>query len=223
MTGSALWMRAAVLTRFGSLALRRVEVAPPGPGEVRVRIRAAGVCGSDAKAQAGRNPLYPAAPVVLGHESVGVVESVGAGVRSRAAGRLGRRGRPAGPGRDLRSAPPARPVPARALRGDAAAGHDRHGAVLRTRERRTVAFEHRADAVGGFAGRPRMAPEAGHARHRASGLGRVVAVARQHRNDVGPEVGVVVPRLEHDDVDAEGSDLDRQRLAPALEGHFDAA
>ncbi|MEU6422915.1 alcohol dehydrogenase catalytic domain-containing protein [Streptomyces spiralis] len=79
--------RAAVLVKFGApLEIHEVEVADPGPDEVRVRILAAGVCGSDSKAQAGRNALYQEAPVVLGHESVGVVESVGAGVVSVAPG-----------------------------------------------------------------------------------------------------------------------------------------
>lgn len=72
------WTRAAVLTRFGApLEIREIELARPGPTEVRVRVRAAGVCGSDSKAQSGLNPLYPAPPVVLGHECVGVVEAVG--------------------------------------------------------------------------------------------------------------------------------------------------
>lgn len=79
--------RAAVLLEFGApLEIHEVEVADPGPDEVRVRILAAGVCGSDSKVQAGRNPLYPKTPVVLGHESVGVVESIGTGVTSVAPG-----------------------------------------------------------------------------------------------------------------------------------------
>lgn len=78
---------AAVLTQFGAdLEMREVEIAEPGPGEVRVRVLATGVCGSDSKLQAGGNPLYPAPPVIPGHECVGVVESVGDGVGSVAAG-----------------------------------------------------------------------------------------------------------------------------------------
>ncbi|MFC5950376.1 alcohol dehydrogenase catalytic domain-containing protein [Pseudonocardia lutea] len=80
-------MHAAVLSGFGSpLEVREVDLAPPGPGEVRVRIRASGICGSDAKVAAGLNPLYPEPGVVLGHESVGVVAEVGQGVDSVAVG-----------------------------------------------------------------------------------------------------------------------------------------
>lgn len=88
MTGDpAVLTRAAVLTEFGTdLEIREVEIADPGPMEVRVRIRAAGVCASDAKVRDGHNPLYRTPPVVLGHESVGVVESVGEGVSSVSAG-----------------------------------------------------------------------------------------------------------------------------------------
>jgi S-(hydroxymethyl)glutathione dehydrogenase/alcohol dehydrogenase len=80
-------MRAAVLTEFGApLVLREVDIEEPGPSEVRVRIKASGVCGSDAKVWAGRNPLYQHPPIVLGHESVGVVDAVGPGVHSVRAG-----------------------------------------------------------------------------------------------------------------------------------------
>ncbi|WP_327086659.1 alcohol dehydrogenase catalytic domain-containing protein [Nonomuraea sp. NBC_01738] len=76
-------MRAAVLTGYGKpLEIREVEVADPGPGEVRVRIRASGVCGSDLKAIDGKSPVVSRLPFILGHESAGVVESVGAGVRA---------------------------------------------------------------------------------------------------------------------------------------------
>ena len=76
-------MTAAVLTRFGApLEICSVEVADPQPGEVRVRIRASGVCGSDSKVLAGSNPTYSTPPIVLGHESVGVVDAVGEGVHS---------------------------------------------------------------------------------------------------------------------------------------------
>ncbi|MCG5211673.1 alcohol dehydrogenase catalytic domain-containing protein [Streptosporangium soli] len=71
-------MRAAVLTAFKSpLEVREVEIADPGPGEVRVRIAASGVCGSDIKALDGKSPIVRRPPYILGHESAGVVESVG--------------------------------------------------------------------------------------------------------------------------------------------------
>jgi S-(hydroxymethyl)glutathione dehydrogenase / alcohol dehydrogenase len=62
-----------------------VVVAPPQAGEVRVRIAASGVCGSDLHVLAGRSPVAKF-PVVLGHEGAGVVSEVGQGVTSVAAG-----------------------------------------------------------------------------------------------------------------------------------------
>ncbi|MGR6922937.1 alcohol dehydrogenase catalytic domain-containing protein [[Actinomadura] parvosata] len=74
-------MRAAVLTAFHApMELREAEIDDPGPGEVRVRIKASGVCGSDLKAIDGKSPVVSRLPYILGHESAGVVESVGAGV-----------------------------------------------------------------------------------------------------------------------------------------------
>lgn len=55
-----------------------LEVRDPGPGEVLVGVRAAGLCHSDLSVVDGTIP-FPV-PVVLGHEGAGVVEAVGAGV-----------------------------------------------------------------------------------------------------------------------------------------------
>lgn len=55
-----------------------LEVRDPGPGEVLVGIRAAGLCHSDLSVVDGTIP-FPV-PVVLGHEGAGVVEAVGTGV-----------------------------------------------------------------------------------------------------------------------------------------------
>ena len=65
--------------------LENVVVSPPQPGEVRVRIAASGVCGSDLHVLADRSPVAKF-PVVLGHEGAGVVVEVGQGVTSVAAG-----------------------------------------------------------------------------------------------------------------------------------------
>ena len=62
-----------------SVAVRDLEVRDPGPGEVRVRIAAAGVCHSDLSVVNGTIPFDT--PVVLGHEGAGIVEEVGEGVR----------------------------------------------------------------------------------------------------------------------------------------------
>jgi S-(hydroxymethyl)glutathione dehydrogenase/alcohol dehydrogenase len=75
-------MRAAVFRRPGvPLTLENVSIAPPGPGQVQVRITASGVCHSDLSALSGVFPL-PSGPHILGHEGTGIVDSVGDGVEA---------------------------------------------------------------------------------------------------------------------------------------------
>lgn len=57
----------------------------PGAGEVRIRVRACGVCRTDLHVVDGDLPMRRPS-VVPGHEIIGVVEALGAGVRSRALG-----------------------------------------------------------------------------------------------------------------------------------------
>jgi S-(hydroxymethyl)glutathione dehydrogenase/alcohol dehydrogenase len=72
-------MRAAVLhTIPGDLVIEEVTVRDPGPREVLVRTVAAGLCHSDLHFIEGKYPSP--VPVVLGHESAGIVEAVGEGV-----------------------------------------------------------------------------------------------------------------------------------------------
>lgn len=61
-----------------------IAVAPPGPGEVRVRVLASGVCHTDLHAQRGH--FGRDFPYLLGHEATGVVEAVGEGVTRPALG-----------------------------------------------------------------------------------------------------------------------------------------
>lgn len=71
-------VRAAVFTSPGKgLVTRRIASRAPGPGEVRVRVSCCTVCGSDLHTYLGhrRTPT----PTVLGHEILGVVESIGPG------------------------------------------------------------------------------------------------------------------------------------------------
>ncbi len=79
-------MKAAVLNGTDSPLVVRddIDIAAPGPGEVRIRIEASGVCHSDLSVQNGTIPLPT--PIVLGHEGAGVVEEVGDGVESVAYG-----------------------------------------------------------------------------------------------------------------------------------------
>ena len=72
-------IRAAVLERVGApLEVAELELAPPGPGEVLVRMHTCGVCHSDLNTIDGTAETR--CPAVLGHEGAGVVESTGAGV-----------------------------------------------------------------------------------------------------------------------------------------------
>ncbi len=74
-------MRAAVLREVGApLQIEEVELDEPGPGEVRVRIEAAGVCHSDLHYMTG--DLRALLPLVVGHEGAGIVEAVGPQARS---------------------------------------------------------------------------------------------------------------------------------------------
>jgi (R,R)-butanediol dehydrogenase/meso-butanediol dehydrogenase/diacetyl reductase len=77
---SAPHMRALVFRGHGSVAVESIAIPEPGPGEVLVRVSVCGVCGSDA-AEVDHGPVLSAPPVVLGHEFVGTIESVGEGVR----------------------------------------------------------------------------------------------------------------------------------------------
>ena len=73
-------IQAAVLERTGEpLVVQELDLAPPGPGEVLVALRASGICHSDHNAMDGTAETR--CPAVLGHEGAGVVEAVGAGVR----------------------------------------------------------------------------------------------------------------------------------------------
>lgn len=85
--------RAAVLREMGlptpyvtsqPLRIETVRLAPPGPGELLVRVRAAGLCHSDLSVIDGARPRVM--PMVLGHEAAGVVEACGDGVTAFAPG-----------------------------------------------------------------------------------------------------------------------------------------
>ena len=75
-------MNAAVVRSFGApLKLEEMPVPRPGYGEVLVKIAATGVCHTDLHAAAGDWPVKPSLPFVPGHEGVGRVAALGAGVR----------------------------------------------------------------------------------------------------------------------------------------------
>jgi Zn-dependent alcohol dehydrogenase len=79
-------MRAAVLEEPGA-PLRiadDIDIADPGPGQVRVRVRHCGVCHSDLSIIDGSFPSPM--PIILGHEAAGVVDALGPGVTGLAEG-----------------------------------------------------------------------------------------------------------------------------------------
>jgi alcohol dehydrogenase, propanol-preferring len=82
-------MRAMVLQRAGQrLALEERSEPVPGPGQIRVRIEACGVCRTDLHVVDGELP-DPPLPIIPGHEIVGVVEAAGEGVSLAPGSRVG--------------------------------------------------------------------------------------------------------------------------------------
>jgi Zn-dependent alcohol dehydrogenase len=78
-------IRAAVLPQTGAeVEVTDVDLAPPHPHEVLVRMGASGVCHSDLNAVDGTAETR--CPAVLGHEGAGVVEAIGQGVTAVAPG-----------------------------------------------------------------------------------------------------------------------------------------
>jgi len=77
-------MKALVYTGPERVEVREVAAPPPRAGAVKVRMHYCGVCGSDIGIFAGKHPRAKA-PLVLGHEFVGVVEEIGEGTRGRVA------------------------------------------------------------------------------------------------------------------------------------------
>ncbi|MBI5113802.1 MAG: zinc-dependent alcohol dehydrogenase [Rhodovulum sp.] len=76
-------MRAAVVRTLGQpLVCEEIPVPEPGPGQIQVKIAASGVCHTDLHAAEGDWPIKPNPPFVPGHEGVGYVSGVGAGVKT---------------------------------------------------------------------------------------------------------------------------------------------
>src|SRR5271168_4396562 len=75
--------RAVMFTKKGGPEVLRIvelPVEPPGAGQLRVRVRAAGVGASDLTMLAGKYRYAPKIPFVPGYEVAGVVDAIGAGV-----------------------------------------------------------------------------------------------------------------------------------------------
>ena len=74
-------MKAAVVHSFGQpLVIENVPIPVPGPGELRVKVMACGVCHTDLHAAEGDWPVKPQPPFIPGHEVAGIVSAIGPGV-----------------------------------------------------------------------------------------------------------------------------------------------
>lgn len=74
-------MHAAFVTGFGKpLEFRQTAIPTPGPGQILVKTEACGVCHTDLHAARGDWPVKPVPPFIPGHEGIGRVVALGAGV-----------------------------------------------------------------------------------------------------------------------------------------------
>lgn len=80
-------MKSIVIQQPNALAIEERPLPTPAAGEVRVKVKLAGICGSDSHIYRGHNP-FAKYPRVIGHEFFGVIDAVGEGVD---AARLGQR------------------------------------------------------------------------------------------------------------------------------------
>jgi propanol-preferring alcohol dehydrogenase len=79
--------RAAVVHEFGSpLTVEQVPMRELGPGQVRVKVEACGLCHTDIHAASGDWPIKPSPPFIPGHEGVGIVTELAPGVSEVAVG-----------------------------------------------------------------------------------------------------------------------------------------
>lgn len=79
-------MKALVLRQYNHFSYEEVPDPKPEAGEVLVRVRACGICGSDVHGMDGSTGRR-IPPLVMGHEAAGVIEALGAGVEGWSVGR----------------------------------------------------------------------------------------------------------------------------------------
>jgi threonine dehydrogenase-like Zn-dependent dehydrogenase len=77
-------MRAAVFEKKGKISLREVPKPNPGPGQALIRVTLTTICGTDVHIQRGEYPVKEG--LIVGHEPVGVIETLGPGVHGYAEG-----------------------------------------------------------------------------------------------------------------------------------------
>lgn len=79
--------RVAILDGPRRLSMRRAEIPEPGDGEVRIKVKWVGVCGSDVEAYRGtRRPEFISFPARLGHEVAGTIDKLGTNVEGLSLG-----------------------------------------------------------------------------------------------------------------------------------------
>lgn len=78
-------MKSIVIRQPNELVIEERARPEPAAGEVRVKVKLAGICGSDSHIYRGHNP-FAKYPRVIGHEFFGVIDAVGEGVKDRSVG-----------------------------------------------------------------------------------------------------------------------------------------
>jgi len=74
--------RVAVLNAPGDITMAHAEIPEPGDGEIRVKVKWVGICGSDLEAYRGtRKPEFLSTPARLGHEVAGTIDRIGPNVQ----------------------------------------------------------------------------------------------------------------------------------------------
>ena len=79
-------MKAAVAYGPGYIKVEEFDTPVPGPGEVLVEVKAAGICGSDLHYHRSGAPRTKEGRMMSGHELAGRITAVGEGVRNRKPG-----------------------------------------------------------------------------------------------------------------------------------------
>lgn len=72
-------MKSIVIQKPNELVIEEREIPQPANGEVRIKVKLAGICGSDSHIYRGHNP-FAKYPRLIGHEFFGIIDAVGEGV-----------------------------------------------------------------------------------------------------------------------------------------------
>ncbi len=180
-------MKAAVWHGKGNIAIESRDLPEPSPGEVLLRIRTAGICGTDLTIYQGKfDPRRSVPPLVPGHEMCGLIEKLGQGVDWVEHWGAGDRG-PADTLRALLCLPPRLPAclhfpPAAGNRQGRGPGRIRHRAGRAPAPPAGTGHRYRGSAggTGGRGGARRTPGAAGHRRQRAGGGRRPHRTADRH-------------------------------------------